>query len=74
MQKQRLKTLPVLVGLLLMPSLTACVTDSAAPNSACLIFPAPSYSSKDTPETIAWFEDKATPGYAIKWQRLCGDR
>jgi len=59
-------------------ALSACLSVSfCSPNiggikAACGVFPVPSWSPKDTPETQAWF-DPAPPavGYAAKWDRLC---
>lgn len=50
-----------------------CSPNLAGIKWACGVFPAPDYSSKDTAKTIEWFEGtKNAPGYAVKYDRLCG--
>lgn len=63
-----------LLGLLPLLILNGCETSTAGIRASCAVFPAPSYSAHhDTPETVAWFEGTpASPGYAVKWDRLCG--
>ncbi len=67
--------LRLLASLCLLGSLTACGGSSAGIRAACgTLAPMPSYSSKDTKETIFWFEGtEAYPGYAVRWKRICGD-
>lgn len=53
--------------------LSGCAQDIAGIKWVCATLPAPDYSSRDTPETQLWFEGtKNAPGYAIKYDRLCG--
>lgn len=70
-QRRRLKLLSALPLLCMIQSCSASGKSGAAID-ACILFPAPSYSSKDTPETIRWFEGtKENPGYAVRYDRLC---
>lgn len=73
MPKRPLRLLSVLISLLAIQNCSASGKSGAGIEAACAIFPAPSYSLRDTPETVAWFEGTASaPGYAVKWDRVCG--
>lgn len=62
-----------LMGLCLLMSVASCGSNIGGIKSACAVFPAPSWSSKDTPETQAWFDpEPPAVGYAAKWTRTCG--
>lgn len=47
-------------------SLNACARSTAVTDTACVVFEAPSWSSRDTEETQRWME-----AYAVRWERLC---
>jgi hypothetical protein len=73
-QRSPLKRLRTLTALLLPLSVSACGHDIDVID-ACGIFPAPSWSSRDTIDTQIWFEGVGSmPGYAAKWDRLCGEK
>lgn len=63
-----------LFGLSLLLLASCSGKDIAGIRSACAVFPAPSWSSRDTAETQIWFEGVGdAPGYAARWHRLCAE-
>lgn len=67
-KSQRRHWKPLLaVGLLSATLISSgCQRSIAATDTACLVFDAPSWSSRDTEETQRWMET-----YAVRWERLC---
>lgn len=62
-----------LTGLCLLMSAASCASPTAGIKAACAVFPAPSWSSRDTVETQTWFDpEPPAVGYAAKWNRVCG--
>lgn len=64
--KKRSMMLWTLTGLCLILSCSGCASGSSGIKAACAVFQPITYSSRDTPETVAQIEL-----HDVRWMRLC---